>query len=115
MSKNYSKEKLLEAVNSGFDSKTAAKKFNVPASTIRRHRRCPLLNARVGRPTYLTSDEETYFVSILKLLPDYGFNVTAEIALQLANDYCQSLGLSHYPGEKWLRLFMLRHTDEIKW
>jgi hypothetical protein len=109
MSKKYSKQKLLAAVNSGFDSETAAKKFNVPASTIRRHRRNPPLNARVGRPAYLTTDEEVYFISILKLLPDYGFHVTKDVVLELANDYCRSL------GEKWLRIFMQKHSNEIKW
>jgi hypothetical protein len=115
MSKQYSKQKLLEAVNSGFDSKTAARKFNVPASTIRRHRRVLSLKDRVGRPSYLTNEEEKYFVSIVQLLPDYGFNASREIALQLATDYCLSLGLSHHPGDKWLRLFMQRHAKDIKW
>ncbi|CAF1569444.1 unnamed protein product [Adineta steineri] len=115
MSKNYTKEQLLKAVNSGFDSLKAATKHPVPASTIRRHRRNPLLKARIGRPSYLTNDEEMYFVSLLKLLPDYGFRASREVVLQLANDYCKSLGLSHQPGEKWLRLFMIKYTNDIKW
>ncbi|CAF2615455.1 unnamed protein product [Rotaria sp. Silwood2] len=115
MSKKYSKQQLLEALKSGYDSKTTGKKFNVPASTIRRHRRNHSLKADGGRQTYLTSDEEAYFVSILQLLPDFGLNVSSETTLQLANDYCQSLGLSHHPGEKWLRLFRKKHTNDIIW
>ncbi|CAF3852606.1 unnamed protein product [Rotaria sp. Silwood1] len=115
MSKNYSKQKLLDAVNSQYDSKTAAEMFHVPASTIRRHRREPSLKSHVGRPSYLSNDEEAYFVSLLQLLPEYGFHVSREIALQLATEYCESLGLSYRPGVKWLRLFMTRHTNDIKW
>ena len=115
MPKEYSKEQLVAAVKSGFDSKTASKKFNVPASTIRRHRQNPLLRVNAGRPAYLTTDEELHFVSILKLLPNYGFHITKEKALELAHDYCRSLGLTHQPGEKWLRLFMLKYSNDIKW
>jgi hypothetical protein len=115
MSKKYSKQQLLDAVNSQYDSKTAGKIFHVPASTIRRHRRDDSLNDRVGRPTYLTNEQESYFVSMLQLLPQYGFHTTGEVALKLANDYCRSLKLSHQPSKKWLRLFMKRHANDIKW
>ena len=39
----------------------------------------------------------------------------ASASLQLAAEYFESLKLSHRPNEKWLRLFMKRHRDEIKW
>ena len=48
----------------------AAKLFQVPASTIHRHRQKPSINSRAGRPNYLKFEEETYFVSILQLLPE---------------------------------------------
>ena len=96
--------------------KIAARLFQVPASTIRRHRRKPSLNNRVGHPNYLSveEEEEAYFVSILQLLPEYGFSVTRDVALQLAAEYFQLLKLSHPTSEKWLRLFMKRHRDDIK-
>lgn len=50
-----------------------------------------------------------------KMLPDYGFHVTKDLALELANDYCRSLDLTHKPGETWLRLFMQKYSNEIKW
>lgn len=115
MSKNYSRDQLSLAIHSGLDSKSAAKKFNVPASTIRRHRLYGTSQSHMGRPGYLTVDQESYFVSILQALPDYGFKVTRDVALRLINDYCKSIGLKHSPGEKWLRLFMKRHRDVIKW
>ena len=105
----------MAAVYSGFDSKTAAKTFNVPASTIRRHRLNAVIRPRIGRPSYFSDDQESYFVSILQLLPDYGFKVSRDVALELAKEYCLSLGLNHCPGSKWLRLFMLKHSNDIKW
>ncbi|CAF3056006.1 unnamed protein product [Rotaria sp. Silwood2] len=87
MSKKYTREALANAVASDLNSKAAAIDFNVPASTIRQHRREPSLNIRTGRPSYLTSDQENHFVSLLKILPDYGFDVTKDLALQLAADY----------------------------
>ncbi|CAF4249513.1 unnamed protein product, partial [Rotaria magnacalcarata] len=102
MSKKYSKESLVNAVKSTLDSKSAAKHYNVPASTIRRHRREPSLNVRLGRPSYLSNLQECYFVGLLQLLPEFGFQVTCEVALKLAKDYFKSLGISNTPGRKWL-------------
>ena len=76
--------------------KTTAKTFYVLASTIRHRRRNHLLKVGVGRPAYLTKDEKA-FVSMLQLLPDYGFKASKDIALQLENHYCQSLELEHHP------------------
>ncbi|CAF1431536.1 unnamed protein product [Rotaria magnacalcarata] len=128
MSNKYSRQQLVDAVNSPYDSKTTAEIFHVPASTIRRHRGESSLRSHVGRPSYFTlknlkrltrrvlsNGEELYFVSLLQLLPEYGFHVSREIALQLATEYCQSLGLSYRPGMKWLRLFMNQHANDIKW
>ncbi|CAF1514174.1 unnamed protein product [Rotaria sordida] len=115
MSKKYSKQSLIDAINSAMDSKEAANFYHVPASTIRRHRRNRSLRSRIGRPSYLSSNEESYFVALLQLLPDFGFPVTCEVALKLANDYFKSLGLSDNPGKKWLRSFVQRHHEDIKW
>jgi hypothetical protein len=82
MSKKYSRQSLADAVNSTLDSKSAAKQYNVPASTIRRHRQNPSLRNKIGRPSYLSSVEESYFVALLQLLPDYGIQITCEVALK---------------------------------
>ncbi|CAF3914919.1 unnamed protein product, partial [Rotaria magnacalcarata] len=89
------------------DSTSAAKLYNVPASTIRRHRRNQCLKNQIGCPSYLTSSEESYFVALLQLLPDFGTQPTGEVALKLANDYFKSLGLSDNPAaiSKRYRLF----------
>ena len=115
MSQKYTREALANAIVSDLDSKAAAIKFNVPASTIRQHRREPLLNARAGRPSHLTRDQENHFVSLLKLLPDYGFGVTKDLALQIGVDYFSSLGFTKKPGVKWLNSLISRHSEDIIW
>jgi hypothetical protein len=115
MSKKYEHQKLIDAVTSDIDSKAASIKFNVPASTIRQHRRQTNLNNRAGRPSYLTSIQEDHFVSLLELLPDYGFEITKDVALELAADYFHSLNINIKPGYKWLRCFVNRHTEDIVW
>ena len=115
MSKKYSREALLAAVTSNLDSTVAAKTFKVLASTIREHRRNPPLNHRISRPSYLSSDQEAHFVSLLKLLPEYRFDVTKDLALQLATEYFQSLYLTSTPGDKWLNLCVKRHAQDIIW
>ncbi len=56
MSKKYTREALAGTVVSDLESKAAAIKFNVPASTIRQHRRELSLSVRTDRPSYMTSD-----------------------------------------------------------
>lgn len=115
MSKEYSREALADAVASKLSSKAAAIQFKVPASTIRQHRREVSLQPRVGRPSYFTQDQESHFVSLLKLLPDYGFQVSKDLALQLAAEYFESLALPSNPGYKWLNSFVRRHAEDIAW
>lgn len=115
MSKKYSREALANAIESDLDSKAASINFNVPASTIRQHRREPSLNIRTGRPSYLTPDQETYLVSLLQLIPDYGFEITKDLALQIAGDYFKSLNFTIQPGSKWLNSFVKRHANDIIW
>ncbi len=50
MLKKYTREALANAVAYDLHSKAAAVKFNVPASTIRQHRREPSLNVRTSSP-----------------------------------------------------------------
>ncbi len=61
MSKKYPQQTFVNAVNSELDSKLAAKLYNVPASTIRRHRQNSSLRNKISRPSYLSSVEESYF------------------------------------------------------
>ncbi|CAF2237743.1 unnamed protein product [Rotaria magnacalcarata] len=115
MSKKYTHQALVDAVASDMDSKAASIAFKVPASTIRQQHREPTLSIRAGRISYLNSDEESHFVSLMHLLPEYGFDATKNIVLQLAAEYFGSLEFTTQPGSKWLNSFVKRHFDDIIW
>ena len=110
----YPKQNLIDAVNSNLGSIAAAKKFNVPKRTIRSHRQQPPNEIGAGRNRYLDNNQEEFLLSLFKLLPEYGFRITASLALELSADYFQSVGLSNKPGRKWLRSFVQRYKMEIK-
>lgn len=108
-------QKLVDAVNSNMSSTDAAKRYHVSDRTIRSHRQNPDQKFGAGRPRYLDDDQEQHLVALYKLLPEYGFSVTADIATKLAGEYMRSIGLSSLPGRKWLRSFMKRNRQDIKW
>ncbi|CAF4609441.1 unnamed protein product [Rotaria sp. Silwood2] len=113
--KNYTKEKLIRAVESAFSSPVAAKEFNAPERTIRSHRQMPLQKIGAGRCRYLNDNEENHLVSLFQILPNYGFSLTAGVAIQISFEYMKSLGLFFKPGRKWLQAFVNRHRMKIKW
>ena len=116
MPEKYSCKTLLAAATSNLDFTVALKTFNVLASIIFEYQRNPPLNYRVGRPSCLSLNQEVHLVSSsLKLLPEYGFDVTKDLALQLIIDYFQPLYLIITPGTKWLSLFVKRHARDIMW
>jgi hypothetical protein len=108
-------QKLIDAVKSPKNSIEASTEFEVPARTIRSHRQAPLQKIGAGRHRYLNDEQAEHLVSLFKLLPDFGFTVSADVALQLAGEYMKSIGISSVPGRKWLKTFVKRHKKEIKW
>jgi hypothetical protein len=65
MSKKYTRKGLANAVTSNLDSKAAATKYNIPASTIRQHHREPSLNVHFGRSSFSTSNQEDHIVFLM--------------------------------------------------
>jgi hypothetical protein len=110
----YPIENLINAIESDLSSAEAAKKYNVPERTIRAHRQKPLQKVGAGRSRYLTDDQENDLVFLFQVLPDYGFAVTADLAIKIASDYLKHLGLSVTPKRKWLQQFVTRHRMKIK-
>lgn len=66
----YTQQSLIDAVNREPDSQSAAKQYSILASRIRRHRQNPCGRSRLGHPSCLTINEESYFVALLRLLPE---------------------------------------------
>lgn len=111
----YPVQDLIDAIKSDLNSVEAFKAFNVPARTIRSHRQTPSQKYGAGRHRYLNDEQEDYLLSLIKLLPEYGFTITNDVALQLAAEYMKLIGSSFVPRRKWLKLFVKRHRTEIKW
>ncbi|CAF3876203.1 unnamed protein product, partial [Rotaria sp. Silwood1] len=86
-----------------------------PERTIRSRRQNPSQKFGDGRYRYLNKEQEDFLLSTFKLLPEYGFTITADVAFKLSNEYFKSIGLSFKPGRKWLMSFVSRHKTEIKW
>jgi hypothetical protein len=111
----YPIENLINAIESNFSSAEAAKRFNVPERTVRAHRQMPLQKIGAGRRRYLNDDQENHLVLLFQVLPDYGFALTADIAIKISSDYMKSLGIAAEPKLQWLKNFVKRHRMKIKW
>ncbi len=109
----YPVQDLIDAITSSLSSIEASKTFKIPARTIRSHRQTLSQKYGAGRHRYL-NDEQDYLLSLIKLLPDYDFTVTSDVALQLAAEYIKLTGSSSIPGCKWLKLFVKRHKSKVR-
>ncbi|CAF5006493.1 unnamed protein product [Rotaria sp. Silwood1] len=90
----YPVQKLVDAINSDLSSIEASKHFKVPERTIRSHRQNPEQKFGGGRYRCLNNEQEDFLLSIFKLLPEYGFTITADVAFKLSNEYFKSIGLN---------------------
>ena len=111
----YTRKNLIDAIQTGLSSTQTSKILNVPERTIRSHRQNPSQKIGAGRHRYLDDEQERCLASFFKLLPEYGFPLSYDVAMKVASDCMKSIGLSVQPGRKWLRLFVRRHESEIKW
>ncbi|CAF1484880.1 unnamed protein product [Didymodactylos carnosus] len=88
---NYEKEDLEKAIkaykNDEMPSVAAAKAFNIPESTIRKHKSNPVLNIGGGRPRFLTDDQEEYLVVLFQQLETIGVRLTKDVVLKIAGEY----------------------------
>ena len=111
----YAVQNLIDAINSDLSSIQAAKRHNFPDRTIHSH--CQSSEQKFGadRHRYLNDEQEDYLASLFKLLPKFGFSVTASAALKLSKEYFKSIGLYVKLRRKWLKLFLKRLKTEIRW
>ena len=121
--KAYSKEDLEAAVNAvkydGMRVLVAAKKFNVPRSTISDHVKDAHLKVGAGHPTVFSIAEEKELVAILQVLQEIGFGLTKELVSVVISDYLHDQPFrfnpfnDNSPGKDWWRLFMNRWQSEL--
>ena len=112
----------LDAVNNGLPVKTAATKFNVPRSTLRRHRDNKVQSpgsVQMGcfRPV-LSHTFEAELVEKIKMMERSLFGLTSMDVRRLAYDLAVQLKVksnfnadSKLAGKDWLNGFLTRHPD----
>ena len=119
---SYTKKDLEAAVKSvqeGMKVLVAAKKFNVPRSTISDHINDAGLKVGAGHPTVLTIKEEKELVATLQALQEIGFGLTKELVSLVICDYLRDQPLRFnpfkdgLPGEDWWQLFMKCWQSEL--
>ena len=119
----YAKEDVARAVRAVKECKMsqllAAKKFNVPRTTLRDHLYDPSLRTGAGRSTFFSVEEEREMVASLQALQQIGFGLTRELAGIVIHDYlidqphrCNPFK-DNLPGKDWWTLFMKRWCNEL--
>lgn len=80
----YTEKQLLAAIDAVKLQKMkvtlAARKFNIPATTLYDHTKGRLCKIGAGAPTVLTPGEEKEIVVTLQVLQEIGFGLTKELA-----------------------------------
>ncbi|GFN86850.1 hypothetical protein PoB_001335600 [Plakobranchus ocellatus] len=66
--------------------------FNLKWETVRDHVKSRYKRLGAGRPTALTEADETELVECLKLLAEWGFDMTRQETKEVVGEYISSLG-----------------------
>ena len=119
----YTKEDVARAVTAVKEQKMsqllAAKKFNVPRTTLRDHLFDSGTKIGAGRSTVFSMEEERELVASLQALQQIGFGLTRELAGLVIRDYLldqpdrYSPFKDSLPGKDWWTLFMRRWSNEL--
>lgn len=121
---SYSKENMeraIDAVQTGTLKLTdAAKKYNVPKSTLsRKYRNINCTQEKPGHPTLFSADEENIFIRNVIILGNWGFPFDTTDLRVFAQKYLNKIGKQmptlneNMPGEDWARNFLERHKHQI--
>lgn len=120
---DYTKEQLEECLNAirskRLTQREAAKKYNIPRSTIKNKLKNKT-SRKHGRPTVFTTLEEMNFVAHVTALAEYGFPLEESDLIFVIKDYLSSQGrivkefTNNTPGREWVRSFLKRHEELSK-
>ncbi|XP_055836643.1 uncharacterized protein LOC129905229 [Episyrphus balteatus] len=96
----------------------AAKIYNVPATTLRRHLKNSSANKQLGASACLGAEIETKICNHIKKLQAHGFAPTRESVCKMAYSIAEQYNIPHRfskdlkkAGRGWLELFLNRHPD----
>ena len=87
----------------------AAKKYDIPRSTINNHLLNRNIGFKIGRPPQFSKAQEQLIVKLLITFADYGFPVKKKRLRSISNDFAikydiKRNGEAWIPGEDWLVL-----------
>ena len=108
----------IEDVNSGLTIYAAAKKYDIPEATLRRHIRRSDIRS-VGRPTTLPPEVEIEIIETCQIFAEWGFGLTKVNIINVVGDYFRHTKKPNpfkngVPGNDWWQLFMKRHPEVSK-
>lgn len=119
--RKYKQEDVEKAVDvvrrEGMSIAAAAKSFGIPKSTLQDKVNGKYsLDARIGRPSVLTPEEEKLIVNWIVDIAKAGFPVTKDALVSSVSRLVKDLGRDNpftesVPGEKWYKLFLNRHQN----
>ncbi|CAF3241860.1 unnamed protein product [Rotaria socialis] len=97
----------------------ASKKFDVPESTIRKHKNNAKNYVGSGHPSLLSIDQEQYLVILLKELESIGIRLTKTTLSKIAGDFIRAVNKQNSdnisdPSRHWFFNFFKRNADKIK-
>ena len=111
----------IAAVETGVSLKKASKDFSIPRTTLRNHLKLKekggqFSTKKLGRPTVLSSAQETELVNLILDYESRLFGLTVLDIRRLVYDYCEKNNIKHNfshtlqcAGEDWARAFIARH------
>ena len=122
-STRYSPEALQAAVKAvkedGMSRSAAARRFDIPPSTLFYHISGEYSKVGAGAPTILSPVEEREIVITLQVLQEIGFGMTKELVGVVIHDYLKDQPtrpnpFQHgVPGKDWWRLFLKRWEKQL--
>jgi hypothetical protein len=117
---DYSTETLEKALrdiqHNRMTTRDAAKKYKIPRSTLmnKLHKQH---TGKIGGPTKLSAQEESYFVHTVITLSEAGFPLDRCDLCYLVKAYLDRTGKKvrrfkdNLPGEEWTKSFIFRHDE----
>ena len=98
----------------------AAKHYKIPRETLRSRVTGKVsLNAKTGRPTTLTTDEEAEIVETCQVFAEWGFGLRKDDVKAVVADFCRTMRRKNpfkqgMPGDDWWAGFMCRHPALVR-
>lgn len=111
-------EKALVEVSKGQTLRLVEKKYNIPRSTLARHKNRKN-TGKYGRPPVFQEEEETIIAECIATAGDWGFPLTKYDIRCLVKahldrkDVSETRFKSNFPGPDWTECFIKRHQDKL--